>query len=643
MEGQHYGTQSTLKSLRLRFDWDFSGKLLLYSAVVGLLAGLLAAAAFTGFQTLGLSVQSVYATVGIDLPTPADYTSETGPLPGQTFWNADRKDILFGCVVLPRYWILLVLVPAFGGLLCGFLVWTFAPEAVGESSDCVIRAFHFRGGFLRSRVPIVKMLSSFLTLGSGGSAGWEGPITLLGAGVTGGVSKVFKLNLQDQRTLLLCGVAGGLGAIFQIPFGGALFAVEVLYASTALELSAMFPCVIASVVGAATFRAIHGKLWALELPASVGIHQPTDLLFFLAFLPLIAVCGLIFVRVMLETRNRVFRRLAIPEMFKPALGGLLLGCIALTYPQVFGGGYEWLRRLLEGQLPFALILCLMIPKMLATALTISSGGSGGLLAPSLLIGGLIGGVLGHLTVLAMNALGHAQLAPDETTCVLVGMATFYAGIGKLPLAAAVIVCEMLGGDYSLLVPLLLLNLVHIAIQSPSTSLYEEQVLAPIDSEAHFGNYSVDLLRTITVSEVASDMEKPLTIPRTATIPETARRIAARSDSIFPVVDNAMAGGVTGQERFVGVLRASELWAVFRTRKKWEKQSAESLTQAMTPAMDISVKPDDNLYTALRLCTLWQVSELPVVDTADSRKLLRMLHHHEIIALYNDRLAKAKWD
>ena len=635
MEGQHYGKPSAWKKLRLRFDWDFSGKLLVYSVVVGFLVGLLATSAYTGFLCLNSTIRGVYSTAGIELPRAEDYTDRTGPLPGEAFLDVERKDVYLGGVVFPRYWILIILVPAFGGLLCGIVVWCFAPEASGEGIDSVIRTFHFRNGIIRNRIPTVKILASFLTLGSGGSAGWEGPTTLLGAGVASTMSKKFGLNVKDRRVLLLCGAAGGIGAIFQIPIGGALYAVEILYASTALELSAFLPCVLASIVGYSTFRLFHGEMRPLDIPETVGLHQPGDLLFFLVFVPLIAVFGLLFVRIVLETRNRIFRRLPIPEFCKPALGGALLGCIALTYPQVLGGGYEWMHRLLEGQLPFLLILCLIVPKMLATALTVSSGGSGGLLAPSLFIGGLLGGSLGHLTSMVLHLLGQPGMAPDVTTCAIVGMATFYAGIGKVPLAAAVIVCEMIGFDYTLLVPLLLLSLLHVAIQSPSMSLYEEQVLAPIDSEAHFGNYSVDLLKAISVREVCridlQSEKRPLTIPVDATIPDTARLIASRPDSLFPVLDR--------QDRFLGVLQASDLWAVFRTRRKWDKLSAGSLTQTM----DIAIEPGDNLYKALRLCTLWQISELPVIDPATPEKLLDVLHHHEIIAAYNNRLARSKWD
>ncbi|MDR2117699.1 MAG: chloride channel protein [Planctomycetaceae bacterium] len=633
MEGQHYGNQTSPKKFRQRFDWDSSGKLLVYSVAVGFLTGFIAVLVYCCSHYLEHYVAGLFSAAGIVFPTPDDYTATSGLLPGLAFQDAPRKDIYFDGFILPRYWILILLIPSFGGLLCGFLVWSFAPEAVGEGTDSVVRSFHFRNGILRNRLPIVKMLSSFLTIGSGGSAGWEGPTTLLGAGVAGSLAQYFRLKVQDRRIILLAGAAGGIGAIFQIPLGGALYAVEILYASTALEFAAIIPCLISSVVGYSTFRFFHGETRLLEISETVGIQHGTDFFVFLLFIPIIAVCGLLFVRMVMELRNRIFRRLPIPEFFKPALGGFLLGCIALTYPQVLGGGYGWLHRLLENQLPFYLILCLIIPKMLATALTVSSGGSGGLLAPSLLIGGLIGGTLGHFCEILFATFGISGLTPDITTCVLIGMSTFYAGIGKLPFAAAVIVCEMIGFDFAILIPLFVLNLVHIAIQSPSTSLYEEQVLAPIDSEAHFGNYSVDLLRVITVRETClnKDKKRPiLTIPAEASIPQTARLIASKPDSLFPVLDK--------KQHLIGVLQSSDVWAVFRSRKKWGVLTAKDISRNV----EIAVFPDDNLYKALRICTLWQISELPVVDPQHPEILLGMIRHHEIIATYNEHLATAQW-
>ena len=627
-----YGRQDSSGKTRLKFDWDCSGRLLVCCVLIGFLAGIVAAGAYSGFQTIHEVVQYGFTAAGIEFPQPQDYSTEFGPMPNDAFPKSQRRDTLPGGVLIPHYWILILLVPAFGGLLCGFIVWSFAPEAGDDATDCVTRSFHFRSGMLRNRVPLVKGLTSFLTIGSGGSGGWEEPIGLFGAGLANAVSGYFKIGAKERRVLLLAGAAGGIGAILQVPFGGALLAAEILYCSTAIEFAAIIPCVVSSIIGCATFQWFHGAVRPIALPEGVGVHHPTDLVFFLLFVPIFALFGLLFVRTVLELRNRMFRRMEIPDFLKPAIGGFLLGVVALAFPQVFGGGYDWLQRLIEGRLPFLLILLLIVPKILATALTVSSGGSAGLLAPSLLIGGLIGGSLGHLTRFALQTVGLEGLTPDLTFCILLGMGTFYAGVGKVPLAACVIVCEMVGGNFTLLVPLLLLCIAHIVLQSPSTSLYEEQVLTPADSEAHFGGYSVDLLRTIKVREVYRPEKKPpMLIPQSATIPETMRLIAKSSDSLFPVVD---ADGL-----MLGVLLGDDVRASFRSRKNWAVVTAEGICQSL----NIAVFLDSDLHVALRTCTKFGLNELPVVDSDEPRRILGVIRRHEILAAYNERLQLAKWD
>ena len=630
MEGNRYSQLSFSERIRCRFDWHSSGKLLVYCVVIGCLTGLCSAGLYSIFLEVRTVVQTVYPTVGIDLPVPEDYTATSGPLPGAVFDTAERKDE-FGCLVLPRYWVLILLVPALGGLFCGILIRTFAPEAFGDGTDHMVRAFHTRNGTLRNRVPVTKAVSSFLTLGSGGSAGFEGPVMLFGSWASCCISRGLQLNKRDRRTLLLAGASGAIGGLFQIPLGGAFFAIEVLFASSALQFSAVLPCILASIVGFSVFRSIHGDVHFITLPDSVGIHSPLDSFMFLLFVPLIALAGVLFVMLVRELRYRFFHRLPIPDWFRPAFGGFLVGCIALVFPHVFGGGYEWMYYLLNEGLPFLLILTLIIPKMLATALTVSSGGSGGLFAPSLFIGGLIGGVLGHLTHFAFENLGLPYNPPDITMCVLVGMSVFFAGIAKVPFAAAIIVCEMSGFHYELLIPLIVLNLVHIAIQSPSTSLYEEQVLAPIDSGAHFGNYSVDLLRVLSIHDaLAGQSESVVAIPKSMPITEAVKLIASKPESAFPVLDE--------QGKFVGMVGTNDIWGAFQHQVKWQDQAVWGLTQTEP----IVITSEDNLYTALRACLLEQVTELPVVSVKQPDILLGVLRQSDILATYNSRLAAAKW-
>ena len=631
MEGNRYPQTSFSERIRYRFDWNASGKLLVYCVVIGCLTGLCSAGLYTVFLKVKTTIPLVYPTIGINLPSPEDYTATSGPMPGAAFETAPRKD-QFGPLVLPRYWILILLVPSLGGLFCGILVRTFAPEAFGDGTDHVIRSFHTRNGTLRNRVPVTKTASSFLTLGSGGSAGFEGPVMLFGSWASHCLSLGLQLNKRDRRTLMLAGASGAIGGLFQIPFGGAFFAVEVLYASSALQMSAILPCILASIVGFSVFRHIHGDVHFITLPQSAGIHTPLDSLMLLCFVPIIALLGLLFVMLVRELRYRFFYRLPIPDWFRPALGGFLVGCIALIFPQVFGGGYEWMPSLLNEGLPFLLLLTLILPKMLATAFTVSSGGSGGLFAPSLFIGGLLGGALGHLTHFAFASLGLPYTPPDITMCILAGMSVFYAGIAKAPFAVAIIVCEMSGFHYGLLIPLIVLNLLHIAIQSPSTSLYEEQVLAPIDSGAHFGHYSVDLLKVLSIQDaLAGQNEKVTTIPKSMLITEAVKLIASKPESAFPVLDE--------QGKFVGMVGMNDIWGAFQHWNQLRGQTVWGLTQTEP----IVIAQKDDLYTALRTCFLEHITELPIVSADRPNVLLGVLRQSDIVSLYNSRLAAAKWE
>ncbi|MDR2344696.1 MAG: chloride channel protein [Planctomycetaceae bacterium] len=640
MERQRYYDKqknAVLERLRLRFDWFCSGRILVYSVLVGFLSGLASALFYFILQIVCGSIFDFYSVIGINIPQPSDYTYSTGLLPGSAFENSLRQDILFG-FVLPRYWILMLLIPMFGGLICGFVIWTFAPEASGDGTDSVIRSFHFRGGRIRNRLPIVKSLSGIFTLGSGGSAGWEGLIMLLGGGIASSVGQILRLSVRDRRLLLLAGAAGGLGAIFQIPIGAAIYVTEVLYASTAIEFGAVIPCLIASITGYSIFYLIHGNVRQFEVVQYIGMEHFGNFFVLLIFVPIIALVCLIFVRLVLEMRNRVFRRLSLPEFIKPAIGGLLLGFVVLIYPQVYGGGYVWLYQLIDLRLPFYLVLLLIVPKMLAAAFTISSGGSGGLFVPSLFIGGMIGYVLGHCAEWLLSAVGLSWMSPDIRLCVLAGVSIFCTGVSKVPFAAAVIACEIISyseWNYAILVPLIVMNLATMAILSSKTSLYEEQVLTTLDSENHFGNYSIDLLQVITVRDAFLSRDKlsrcDVMVPAGATIPEIVKLIAPLPDSIFPVSDSA--------GRLIGILHATDVWSEFRNRQKWDSIRAETL---MLTEIN-SVMPDSNLYHALRICALLSISEIPVVDPKQPDELICMLRHSEMIKAYNEKLATAKWN
>jgi CIC family chloride channel protein len=631
-----------LKSLRDKlgaiFDLESSGQLLIYSAVIGVIAGLVAAAFFfvlSEFQQFWLGEIAGYH------PPPAGSERIAG----------EAVEVQF-----PTYWWRVLLVPTLGGLVCGILVYGFAPEAEGHGSDAMIKSFHRLKGIIRFRVPWIKAAASIVTIGTGGSAGREGPIAQISAGC--GSLLATRLGLADweRRQLMLAGAAGGIGAIFQAPLGGALFTVEVLYASTAFEFAAFIPCVLSSVLAYSVFCVFYGRGFAfLTPPTSVEeafTFHVHELPFYLVFAVVCAVAGFVYVFIFYGLRDKFFRRLPLPNMIKPALGGLLLGCTALIFPQVMAGGYGWIQQVIdgtfgvggetlataggEGLVAIILILAgLALAKIVATSFTISSGGSGGVFAPSLFIGAMLGGAYGWTCRWAIGQVLGPEIAeqwvPQPGAYVLVGMGGFFAGVAKVPLTALLMVCEM-SHSYDLLVPLMLVSIITVALLSSEWSLYEEQVTSLIDSPAHLGDFVVDVLARIHVRDVYRPGEVVEMIPQDMPLPRIIRRVASANASYFPVVDN--------DERLVGIFSLHDVRSVLQ-----HGAGAETLVVAADIATSpvLTVTPDDDLHTALRRFTRKNIDEIPVVDPDEPTRILGMLRRKEVIGAYDEELAALRHD
>ena len=515
-----------------------------------------------------------------------------------------------------RPW-LLFFIPAIGGLISGVVVYTFAPEAEGHGMDAMIAAFHNLKGFIRTRVPFVKGFASIVTLATGGSAGREGPIAQIGAGFGSWVSRVLKLSVQERRIFMLAGCAGGLGAIFRAPLGAAITSVEVLYRED-FESEAIIPCVISSVIAFSLFTFVFGFEPIFATPGFVA-HD-------LRQLPIFAVLGLVcapmgglYVKVFYGTRD-AFRRLTIPKHFRPMLGGLGVGAIALFVPQAIGGGYGYLQVAIYGQLSI-LVMCLAATaKIATTSLTIGSGGSGGVFGPTLFIGGMIGGVVGQV--------GH-MLFPEVVTqpgaYVLVGMAAFFAGAAKAPLGALIMVTEMTQ-SYALLPPLMLVSVIAILFNRGS-SIYEKQVANKFHSPAHEGDLTVNVMEELTVGQVFK-AEKPfITLPASARFEELRRVVASTGQAVFPVTDN--------QGTMIGLLSVTNVRTVL-----FEDALKDLVVVGELCTKPASLRLDQSLYDALLVFLDSGYGQLPVVGTKDGqRRILGMMDHSEVAAAYHREVSR----
>lgn len=379
-------------------------------------------------------------------------------------------------VIGPHWLWLIPLVTTLGGLISGVLVYSLGPEAQGDGTDAAVAAFHRSGALIRARVAPLRTLASAITIGSGGSAGREGPISSITAGVGSIYATLTGRGEKERRLLVLVGMAAGLSAIFRSPIGTALFAVEVLYSEMEFDAGAL----VHTMLGSVTAYAVNGLFvgWAplFAVPGGLGVSGFTDYLWY-ALLGVLAGPVATLVPMVFYGVRDLFHAIPVPPHFKPALGGLGVGLLALELPQVLGGGYGWIQYAIDGKLAVGLLLVLVLAKLLAFAMTVSSGGSGGVFAPTLFVGAMLGGVLAHLF--------HTSPA----AFAVVGMAAVFGGAARVPIATLLMVTEMTGG-YNLLVPAALAVMLSSMVQVRLSrglkyrSLYEAQVPGPSFSPAH---------------------------------------------------------------------------------------------------------------------------------------------------------------
>ncbi len=515
---------------------------------------------------------------------------------------------------ITRSWLFLI-IPALGGLVSGLIVYFVAPEAEGHGTDAMIEAFHRKGGLIRKRVPAVKILASAITIGSGGSAGKEGPIAQIGAGFGSALATMLKLHPRERRILMLAGAAGGIGAIFHAPLGAALFAPEVLYREEEFEFEAIIPCIISAIVANAIFDRFFGRT-ALFFPGPVDFAT-RELIPYAIFGVVCAAVGYVYIKVFYDlARDRFFRRLKFTKALKPALGGLMIGTIALFTPQVMDGGYGWIQAAMEGKIFWGVMLLLAFMKIAATSCTISSGGSGGVFGPSVFMGAMLGGAFGFL--------GH-QLAPGwvihPSAFVVVGIGAFFAGVARVPVSSILMACEMCA-SYTLLVPLMLVCAVSFVLLRRHT-LYEKQVATRLTSPAHMTEFARGLLEGMRVSEVVQPRQVT-EIPENMPLEQVIQVVTTSSDLHFPVV--------TPGGRMTGILSINDIRPIMFEEELHQAKMAKDIATREV----VRVLWNDSLQDALDKMVLMNVDELPVVKEEAPDEIEAMISKRDIISYYHAR-------
>ncbi len=561
--------------------------LIILSIVVGIASGV---AAFTFFVLLDITTEFFFEVLDSFYP----------PSPGGEC-SLDFFSIHLG--ILPL-WSL----PAIGGIISGIIVYKLAPEAEGHGTDAVIRAFHRLRGRVRWRVPFVKAIASALTIGSGGSAGREGPIAQIGSGVGAIIADVLKLSDKDRRMLLVCGVAGGIGSIFRAPFGGALFGVEVLYRRDA-ELDAIIPAFVSSITAFTVFEILMGHFSDLKFASTpifttsdIGLKSPVELVFHSFIGVLAAILGVVYVKFFYATHD-VFKKLGIPDTVKPFVGGLLTGAVAIFVPQALGMSYGYVQQAIDGKIVMGTALLILVGKILATSFTVGSGGSGGVFAPSIVIGSMLGAAVGDIA-------SNFAFAGAKSNYVLVGMSAFISAVAKTPLASIMMVLEMTG-SYKLLPALMLASTISYYL-SGSVSIYKEQVDSRVESPAHRREMTIDVLENIPVRNAMTPVEKVITLSPKNTISDVLKAIESTGHLGFPVIEDG---------RLVGIITFEDV-----LRVPVEKRGEIRVEQVMTKDV-ITITPDNTLEDALRLLEKYKIGRLPVVEDS---KLVGIITRSDII-------------
>jgi len=544
---------------------------------------------------------------------------------GFRFLIAQVENLCFGVPeppvshLLGLPWYVKLLLPALGGLLVGPIISRFASEAKGHGVPEVMAAVARKGGIIKGRVAAAKVVASAVTIGTGGSAGSEGPIVQIGSSLASVLGQLFRVSARRMKTYVGCGAAAGIAATFNAPVAGMLFAVEVILGD--FGVAKLSPIIVASVVATAVSRSHLGDVPAFAVP-EYQLVSGVELIHY-AILGAAAALVAVAFTFTLDRSEHFFEQLRIPAWLKPALGGLALGLIgAVGMPHVFGVGYEFIEEALHGHLPLAMLLGLIVVKILATSATLGSGGSGGILAPSLFLGAMLGGVVWY----GAHALSPELVSPNYGAYALVGMAAVLAAATRAPLQAILIIFELTGG-YKVILPLMFSSIVAVIIagQLMAESIYTIKLKARgIDLKQ---GTDVNVMTGVRVHEVMRSEMK--TVPYSMRLQQLMEEISGTTQhSTFFMLDS--------EGRLAGTISYPEIRRVlFDVENLMPLLRAEDIASVQS----CSVTPEDSLDVVIRNFARHNLDELPVVDPADPQRVTGSVHRADVVNAYHNEVLK----
>ena len=534
---------------------------------------------------------------------------------------------------LGRWWI--IIIPVVGSLISGPIIAFFASEAKGHGVPEVMQAMVLNGGRIRPRVAVAKIAASSVCIGTGGSAGREGPIVQVGSTFGSTMGQLFRMSDRRIRNLVACGAAAGIAATFNAPIAGVAFAIEVLAGD--LAISVVSNVVIAAVTAAVVSQAFLGAEPAFHIP-TYAMKNPVEIIFYVVLGLLAGLMGVLFIKVLYGMEDVFDNWKKMPMWVRPAIGALLLGIVGFVYPpilvklgidpvlakaglpvirnvpHIFGAGFDTIEAALTGPLPWILLISLLFLKLLATALTLGSGNSGGVFAPALFMGAMLGGFFG----LAVD-MAFPQFAINPGAYALAGMAAVFVGAARAPLTAILIAFEM-SNDYKVILPLMATTIVALIIahRIHPESIYTLK-LARRGLRLRFGR-DVDVLDGVLVSEVMT--KNPPTIREDVTLDELKHYFLTTHHHGVMVVND--------KNELVGVITLQDQERCLTNRG--EECLSMKVGDAMTRSMLVTY-PDETIGDALHRMAVRDVGRMPVVDRKNPKKLVGAVRRNDIARAY----------
>ncbi len=533
---------------------------------------------------------------------------------------------------LGRWWI--IIIPVVGSLISGPIIAFFASEAKGHGVPEVMQAMVLEGGRIRPRVAVAKIAASSVCIGTGGSAGREGPIVQVGSTFGSTLGQLFRMSDRRIRNLVACGAAAGIAATFNAPIAGVAFAIEVLAGD--LAISVVSNVVISAVTAAIVSQAFLGSEPAFHIP-TYAMKNPVEILFYVVLGLLAGLMGVLFIKVLYGMEDVFDGWKKMPMWVRPAIGALLLGVTGFVYPpiltklgidpvlakaglpiirnvpHIFGAGFDTIEAALTGPLPWILLISLLFLKLLATALTLGSGNSGGVFAPALFMGAMLGGLFG----LGVD-MAFPQYAINPGAYALAGMAAVFVGAARAPLTAILIAFEM-SNDYKVILPLMTATIIALVVahRIHPESIYTLK-LARRGLRLRFGR-DVDVLDGVMVSEVMT--KNPPTINENLTMGELEDYFMRTHHHGVMVVD--------GRGNLSGVITLQDLDRCLSNREDCRDIRVKDV---MVKSM-LTAYPDESIGDALHRMAARDVGRMPVVDRNDPKKLLGAVRRNDIARAY----------